>query len=302
MLITMEVGMLVRPFCWDDIEGYAEVMADGRPPYSAELAREYLCQPNLSPERDCFVVDEDGNLWGFVLVVPEISVGRTIIEGRVRQSARGRGYGRVFLSKALGYSRTLGARIAHAAALPEEKDESILFSVAGFADVKRQWQMRLEMTECRFKEVNASYTVSVMTPGEESIMTDLQNKAFSGSWGFAPNVPEEIAYRLRMDGATPSDVLLLREGHDPAAYCWTRLEQESNGRLLGIIWMIGSDPGKRGLGLGRAMINEAIRSLMDRGAQSVELTVYADNEPAVRLYESVGFRHRHDIIWYEKAL
>jgi len=302
MLITMEVGMLVRPFCWDDIEGYAEVMADGRPPYSAELAREYLCQPNLSPERDCFVVDEDGNLWGFVLVVPEISVGRTIIEGRVRQSARGRGYGRVLLSKALGHSRTLGARIAHASARPEEKDVIRLFSVAGFADVKRQWQMRLEMTECRFKEVNASYTVSVMTPGEESIMTDLQNKAFSGSWGFAPNVPEEIAYRLRMDGATPSDVLLLREGHDPAAYCWTRLEQESNGRLLGIIWMIGSDPGKRGLGLGRAMINEAIRSLMDRGAQSVELTVYADNEPAVRLYESVGFRHRHDIIWYEKAL
>ena len=294
--------MTTRLFRWSDLEGYAAVVAASGRPYTARLAEEYLRQPNLSAERDCFVVDGDRRLEGFTLVVPEPALGRVIIEGSVRPDARGRGYGRALLAAALDHGRALGADIAHASALPEQTDALRLFKTAGFEEVKRQWQMRLELGDFVLREVDTAYETAEMRPGEESIMTDLQNAAFGESWGFAPNVPEEIAYRVRMTGSVPSDVLLLRVDGEPAAYCWTRLEPTPDGSALGIIWMIGSDPVKRGLGLGRAMINESIRTLKERGAGAIELTVYADNDPAVGLYRSVGFRHKHDIIWCEKPL
>ena len=294
--------MTARLFRWSDLDRYAAVVAASGRAYTTRLAEEYLRQPNLSPERDCFVVDGNGRLEGFTLVVPEPAVGRVIIEGSVRPDARGRGHGRALLAAALDHGRGLGADIAHASALPEQTDALRLFRAAGFEEVKRQWQMRLELDDFVLREVDTPYDTAEMRPGEESIMTGLQNAAFGESWGFAPNVPEEIAYRVRMAGSAPSDVLLLRVDSEPAAYCWTRLEPVSGGSPLGIIWMIGSDPAKRGLGLGRAMINESIRTLKERGAGAIELTVYADNDPAVGLYRSVGFRHKHDIIWCEKAL
>ena len=295
--------MTIRLFRWSDLDGYAGVVAAGGRPYTAGLAEEYLRQPNLSPERDCFVVEGDGRLDGFTLVVPEPVLGRVILEGAVRPDARGRGHGRALLAAALDHGRALGANIAHISALPDQTDALRLFRAAGFEEVKRQWQMRLELGDFVLREVDTSYETAEMRPGEESIMTALQNAAFGESWGFAPNLPEEIAYRVRMAGSTPGDVLLLRVAGEPAAYCWTRLEPSPDGgAALGIIWMIGSDPAKRGLGLGRAMINESIRALTERGAAAVELTVYADNDPAVGLYRSVGFRHKHDIIWCEKAL
>ena len=294
--------MTTRLFRWSDLEEYAAAVAASGRPCTAQIAEEHLRQPNLSPERDCFVVDGDGRLDGFTLVVPEPALGRVIIEGWVRPDARGRGHGRALLAAALDHGRELGASIAHASARPEQTDALHLFQAAGFKEVKRQWQMRLNPGDFVLREVDTAYETTEMRPGEESIMTALQNAAFGESWGFAPNVPEEIAYRVRMTGSAPSDVLLLRVDGEPAAYCWTRLEPMPVGSPLGIIWMIGSDPAKRGLGLGRAMINESIRTLAERGAGAVELTVYADNDPAVGLYRSVGFRHKHDIIWYEKAL
>ena len=194
--------MTIRLFRWSDLDGYAGVVAAGGRPYTAGLAEEYLRQPNLSPERDCFVVEGDGRFDGFTLVVPEPVLGRVILEGAVRPDARGRGHGRALLAAALDHGRALRANIAHISALPDQTDALRLFRAAGFEEVKRQWQMRLELNDFALREVDTSYETAEMRPGEESIMTALQNAAFGESWGFAPNLPEEITYRVRMAGST----------------------------------------------------------------------------------------------------
>lgn len=56
----------------------------------------------------------------------------------------------------------------------------------------------------------------------------------------------------------------------------------------------------RGLGLGRALMNECARDLARRGFRMLTLTVTASNRNAVGLYESLGFRgtHRFDaMVW-----
>jgi ribosomal protein S18 acetylase RimI-like enzyme len=49
-------------------------------------------------------------------------------------------------------------------------------------------------------------------------------------------------------------------------------------------------PRRRGRGIGRALLAECLRRGRSRGFRRFELDVAAGNEPAIRLYESFGFR------------
>ena len=52
---------------------------------------------------------------------------------------------------------------------------------------------------------------------------------------------------------------------------------------------LATDPGCRGTGIGRALLNQAIDRAVERGATSMILEVRADNHSATGLYESCGF-------------
>lgn len=55
---------------------------------------------------------------------------------------------------------------------------------------------------------------------------------------------------------------------------------------------IGMAPAARGLGLARLLMSFLHAAARLRGAPRVRLTVYPDNEPAVALYRSLGYRLR----------
>ena len=80
---------------------------------------------------------------------------------------------------------------------------------------------------------------------------------------------------------------------------------QHSGRLgCGII------PGFRDRGIGRELVGEAVARGFARGLQRIELDVFASNERATALYESLGFKHegrqvraRHlDGIWEDKLM
>src|SRR5579885_1829845 len=52
-------------------------------------------------------------------------------------------------------------------------------------------------------------------------------------------------------------------------------------------------PGYRGHGLGRALLQASIAALREKGFRWLTLTVTASNQPAIGLYERLGFRIRH---------
>lgn len=58
----------------------------------------------------------------------------------------------------------------------------------------------------------------------------------------------------------------------------------------GAIQNVGIVPEHRGLGLGRALVQVALRGFQASGLTHVSLEVTAANEPAVTLYQSLGFR------------
>ena len=58
----------------------------------------------------------------------------------------------------------------------------------------------------------------------------------------------------------------------------------------GAIQNVGIVLEHRGRGLGRALVQAALRGFRESGLMHISLEVTAANEPAVRLYQSLGFR------------
>lgn len=75
----------------------------------------------------------------------------------------------------------------------------------------------------------------------------------------------------------------------PEGYCGTVQGVMDQGPI-GAIQNIGVVPGYRGLGLGRALLRQALEGFYQAGLRRAYLEVTAENACAIRLYREVGFR------------
>jgi len=151
----------------------------------------------------------------------------------------------------------------------------------------------------------AGVRCTIAGDGEEALLTELQNRCFTGTWGFNPNTEEEIAYRLNMHGCSPEDVILTCLEDRPIGYCWTIIDAEANKnkeKSSGLIHMLGVDPVFRNQEIGRAILHNGLEDLKARGVDIVVLTVDSENPAACSLYESVGFQAYARTEWYEKRV
>jgi len=76
----------------------------------------------------------------------------------------------------------------------------------------------------------------------------------------------------------------------------TRRESASHRAELGM----GVKKEYRGKGVGRAMLEKLIKAAGDLSLEKLELVVIADNEPAIQLYKSVGFKEEGRVKNYRK--
>ncbi|MDH3681718.1 MAG: mycothiol synthase [Acidimicrobiia bacterium] len=84
-----------------------------------------------------------------------------------------------------------------------------------------------------------------------------------------------------------------------AGFCWTKIHRSPPAATeLGEIYVIGVDPDFHGQGLGVPMTAAGLDWLADQGIETGMLYVEADNVPAVRTYERLGFVVlRTDLAW-----
>ena len=133
------------------------------------------------------------------------------------------------------------------------------------------------------------------------MLTQVQNDAFTGSWGFCPNTEEQIEYRTQMPNTSKDGILFLMEGNSPAGYCWTVMVPAENG-VRGVISMIGVVPDYRGKGVSRHILQAGMKHLRSIGLAEIGLEVDGNNAPAVGLYESAGFKTMGERHWFERVL
>lgn len=81
------------------------------------------------------------------------------------------------------------------------------------------------------------------------------------------------------------------------------LTLQVDGQAIGFVWLHIAEPGtaqlepvgivkeKQGLGYGRFLLTTVLQQLQSRGIHTVSLGVWANNDTAVHLYHSLGFRY-----------
>ena len=107
----------------------------------------------------------------------------------------------------------------------------------------------------------------------------------------APPV-EELTDRIcRLLQGGDTIVLLVGEGPDGLAVLRFRAAIWSSG-LECYLAELYVTPARRGHGLGRALMEAAIREARDRGADTIDVGVDEPDVAARRLYESLGFTNR----------
>lgn len=102
----------------------------------------------------------------------------------------------------------------------------------------------------------------------------------------------------------PDDLLMHDVDGVIDGFCWTKVHpavDDDGGSPrppAGEIFVIAADPDTHGTGLGRALTVAGLDHLAAKGLDLALLYVEADNEPAIALYERLGFRIHHSDAGY----
>jgi mycothiol synthase len=296
----------VRNFTWNDLPAVLDfigkVQAQDKPgrKLRRQNFKELLGQPGLAPEENCLLLEEDGQILGACLIFPEPLIGRAVLGLDINPEAANTSLERELVREAVGRSRELGVQVAHIC-LGQGSPRSKLLEGEGFCLARVYWDMVWRQEKIPRPEPPDGFTIRSFQPGDAPILTEVQNAAFAGSWGFSPNTVAEIEYRTSLSNTSHPGILFLLNGAKVAGYCWTFLAP-ANGKTRGIIGMIGVAPDYRGRGVSKPILLAGMEYLKSIKVNDIGLHVDGDNAPAIRLYLSVGFEKVGELHWYEFRL
>lgn len=196
-------------------------------------------------------------------------------------------------------SRSGGRTCWRVAAATEEHDR--IARNASFSADRRLVQLRRSLPlEPELTGPEPPLEVRPFEPGrDESEWLRVNNAAFA--WH-----PEQSAW-TEADLAGPMgedwfdrEGFLLHPSEGPLrGFCWTK-EHRDVSPPLGEIFVIAVDPAAAGSGLGRRLVVAGLDHLARRGLGTAILYTEADNAPARRLYERLGFSVHHTVTVYER--
>jgi len=259
-----------------------------------------LGQPGLDPGENCLLLEASGRIRGMALVFQEFPISRSVIEVMVEPGLSGSAEEVELVQRALARANDLGLSVVHVCVMPDSGTGRVLDQM-GFSRVRTYLDMLWNQSDLPELELPAGFSVRAFREGDTQLLTQVQNDAFTGSWGFCPNTEEQIEYRTRMPNTTKAGIVFLLEGESPAGYCWTVTVPAENG-VRGVIGMIGVVPQFRGKGVSRHILHAGMKHLRSVGLAEIGLEVDSSNDPAVRLYTSTGFKTVGERHWFERVL
>ena len=164
-------------------------------------------------------------------------------------------------------------------------DDNLLNSI-GFSSYRDLWQMR-----CKFPPNGEGIPTRPFICGvDDEAFLEVNSRAFS--WH-----PEQGSLDLsklndlfKEEWFDDEGFLLLEIKNRLAGFCWTKIHHQGD-LTVGEIFAIAVDPDFHGRGFGKPLTISGLNYLENVGADLGMLYVEADNIPAIRIYEDIGFTH-----------
>jgi mycothiol synthase len=232
----------------------------------------------------------------------------------VSPSARRRGLGGMLVDELVRRSDARPGRLrlwAHGA----DAAANELAAAHGFHRVRRLWQLRrslfapLDAVELpsgvSLRSFDRARDVDAWLALNAAAFTDLPDQ---GGWTRA-----DLEQRMAEPWFDPDGFLLAEDADGRlVGFHWTKVHSHGHGHHhldedthshadahagaeehahdpIGEVYVVGVDPGMRGMGLGRGLTLAGLHHLRHRGLSAALLYVDADNEAAISLYRALGF-------------
>ena len=192
-----------------------------------------------------------------------------------------------------------------------QPDAAALARSRGYVQERILWQLRRSLLS-RFPPapLPAGVVLRPFAVGvDEDAWVALNNRAFTGhpdqgGWTLA-----DLRVRVREPWFDPTGFLLAERATDRAllGFHWTKVHggRVSGGKHdhppIGEVYVLGVDPAAHRSGLGAALTLAGLRYLRGRGLAQVMLYVDEANQPALRLYERLGFTRWDVDVRYRRA-
>lgn len=307
--MRMKAAYTIRGYLPEDFPAYLRLLAlaeslepAGRG-ISPEEVTASLNRPGYSPERELIVAEIGGSLVAYLDTVPELGIGRVIVKYWVVPEHRRHGLATRLMERAVRRARELGARTVQMNIPDDSKGARQLALRLGFEFTRRFLKLRLSLVGwSQLGNLGGVDFYDLEQVGLEGL-ADIQNRAFAQAWGYCPNTIVEIACHLRENGNSPEDIIFAHQGNQMVGYCWTKPGCGSGERPgMGQVFMLGVDPEYRGTGLGKKLMLAGLAYLKSKGLKVAWLEVDGENEHALGLYRSLGFRRYTSSSWYQKLI
>ena len=254
--------------------------------------------PGRDPSRDCILLFEGSTLRGFCLIFPETSGNRGVLNIDTDDSAGAADEYRTLVRAGVRQTGAGGAAVAHIMLAPPHTRAAAL-DAEGFSLARLYCDMTWNGEALTDVDLPSGYHIHPFSGRDVSALTATHNAAFADSWQFSPDTEAMVEHRAQMANTANEGMRLLFYGGELAGYCWTLLVSDGRSRH-GVIGSMGLTPGFRGRGLSKPLLRSGMAYLQSAGADRIRLEVDAENAPALRLYQSMGFAKTGELRWYEK--
>jgi mycothiol synthase len=228
---------------------------------------------------------------------------RASCEFVVHPSYRRQGVGRALLGRAVESAREHHARRLDVWAYNDTHASQRMAESMGFSVARRLLHLHRHMRAVPAVEPVPGATLRAVRPGiDDEAWLALNNRIFAGHPENGQWTLEDLRSRMAQPWFNPADVLMLEVDGALAGFCWLKIEERPGEGRVGEIYVIGTSPEARGLGLGRFLLGHALQHLRARGADVAAIYVDESNEAAVALYETSGFHYHHVDVCYSRDL
>ena len=223
----------------------------------------WLGLPTIDPERDVFLALDGDKPIAYLIANMEPPLKRVVLEGAVHPDHLHRGAGTRLVEASVDMASGLGYEIIQMAFPFGALNTRRLAKRCGFRFIRKFWEMKLDdPSTVPDPGLSSEFQIRPFRDGDEDRLRFIQNLSFAKHWGYSPNRPEDVHYKVRMGLFSFDDILLVLDGDTPVGFNWTRLER-SDRKYARLDRNDGRPPRIPGQGPGHVH-NEGRRSISER--------------------------------------